>query len=96
MDLAYGGMVYAIVEASSVGLELVPGKGRMICRLGEMIKAAAREQYPMAHPSLADVFGCEILVFTDSGGGVARNAVVMSNGTLDWSRPETWTGMIDR
>jgi hypothetical protein len=26
----------------------------------------------------------------------ARNAVVMSNGELDWARPETWTGMIDR
>ena len=26
----------------------------------------------------------------------ARNAVVMSNGVLDWGRPETWTGMIDR
>ena len=30
------------------------------------------------------------------GGLRARNAVVMSNGVLDWSRPETWTGMIDR
>jgi proline racemase len=26
----------------------------------------------------------------------ARNAVVMSNGALDWERPSTWTGMIDR
>ena len=25
-----------------------------------------------------------------------KNAVVVSTGTLDWSRPETWTGVMDR
>jgi proline racemase len=25
-----------------------------------------------------------------------KNAVVVSTGTLDWARPETWTGVMDR
>jgi hypothetical protein len=32
----------------------------------------------------------------DFGRASARNTVVMSNGALDWHRPVTWTGMIDR
>ena len=44
--------------------------------------------------------GCDIMVFrgpASAGSGAAsKNAVVMSNGVLDWERPETWTGMIDR
>lgn len=99
-DIAYGGMHYVIVDASSVGLALDPARGREICRLGEMIKIAAREQHPVNHPEF-EYPGPDILVFREPakrGEGVvrAKNAVVMSNGTLDWERPETWTGMLDR
>lgn len=146
VSLAYGGMHYAIVDAASVGLRLEASRAREICRLGEMIKIATREQHPVTHPEL-DYTGPDILVFREAsaeeepavagarlgagtivpalGGGAAadaqargfveaaggmqarephrvlppvraRNAVVMSNGELDWTRPETWTGMIDR
>lgn len=106
LDVAYGGMHYAIVDAASVGLALAPERGREICRLGEMIKVAAREQHPVAHPEI-HYPGPDILVFREpatrrppEGGGPpalhARNAVVMSNGALDWERPETWTAMLDR
>ena len=33
---------------------------------------------------------------SEGSGAASKNAVVMSNGVLDWERPETWTGMIDR
>jgi len=100
LDIAYGGMHYAIVDAASVGLIIDPARGKEICRLGEMIKVAAREQHPVFHPEL-DYPGCDILVFREpeqrrDGRLYAKNAVVMSNNELDWSRPETWTGMIDR
>ena len=45
-------MWYAIVDAASVGLELTPAAGKAICRLGEMIKVAAREQAPVQHPEI--------------------------------------------
>eukprot|EP01062_Namystynia_karyoxenos_P022259 TRINITY_DN18529_c0_g1_i1.p1 TRINITY_DN18529_c0_g1~~TRINITY_DN18529_c0_g1_i1.p1 ORF type:complete len:398 (+),score=123.09 TRINITY_DN18529_c0_g1_i1:96-1196(+) len=97
MDIAFGGMWYCVVDAASVGLELRPENGKRICRLGEMIKAAAREQCPVNHPEY-DYPGPDILVFTAPGGGGCdgRNAVVMSHGKLDWEREETWTGVIDR
>ena len=33
---------YAIVDAASVGLTLIPAEGAEICRLGEMIKVRVR------------------------------------------------------
>jgi proline racemase len=104
---ADGGMHYVIVDAASVGLApLDPSRGREICRLGEMIKVATREQHPVAHPT-HDYPGPDILVFREPAtrrpavpGGPpvlhARNTVVMSNGVLDWERPGTWTAMLDR
>ena len=55
-------MWYAIVDANSVGLELHPDNGAELCRVGEMIKVAAREQHPVMHPTL-DYAGCDILAF---------------------------------
>ena len=101
LDIAYGGMHYAIVDAASVGLSLIPANGRRICQLGEMIKVACREQHPVNHPEF-DYPGCDILCFREpayrnSHGRLrARNAVVMSNGNLEWGKPETYTGMLDR
>lgn len=100
LDIAYGGMFYAIVDAKKLDLELLPHNGRRICRLGEMIKVACREQHPVNHPEF-DYPGCDILVFTDlqrkdQGKMLGKNAVVMSNGRLSWDNPDSWTGMIDR
>lgn len=38
VDIAFGGMWYVVVDAAEVGLELVPARGKDICRIGEMIK----------------------------------------------------------
>ena len=43
VDVAYGGMFYVIAEAAQFGLALTPDEGRDIVRIGEMVKAAARE-----------------------------------------------------
>ena len=80
-------MWYCIVDAQSMGLELSPASGKEICRLGEMVKVACREQFPVNHP-LFEYPGCDIMVFrgppTPGSGATSKNAVVMSNGVLDW------------
>src|SRR5512136_3079478 len=50
VDVAYGGMFYVIAEAAQFGLRLTPDEGRDIVRISEMVKAAAAEQLPVAHP----------------------------------------------
>jgi proline racemase len=98
VDVAYGGMFYVIAAAEAFGLRLVPQEGREIVRIGEMIKAAAREQLPVSHPLQADVGGYSVAQLSGPplGDGDMRNAVVISTGEFDWQRPDTWTGVLDR
>jgi len=99
VDVAWGGMFYVIADARQVGVRVRPEEGRSIARIGEMIKAAAREQLPVAHPENPAIQGITISQLWGPARdpeASRRNAVVVSTGTLDWSRPETWTGAIDR
>jgi proline racemase len=99
VDVAYGGMMYAIADATALGLRLLPDEGRDIVRIGEMVKAATREQLPVAHPENPAIAGVTIAVLSGPPTrpeAHAKNAVVVSTGQLDWSRPATWTGAIDR
>lgn len=99
VDVAYGGMFYVIADAPSLGLELAPDHGRDIVRIGEMVKAAAREQLPVAHPDQPGFEGITIAVLSAPPSrpeAHMKNAVVVSTGTLDWDRPATWTGALDR
>ena len=99
VDVAWGGMFYVIAEAAPFGLRLTPDEGRDITRIGELIKAATREQLPVVHPENPDIRDVSIAQLSGpavSSGNHRRNAVIVSTGTLDWNRPSTWTGAIDR
>lgn len=99
VDVAWGGMFYAIAEAARFGFKLVPEEGGSIVRIGEMIKAAAREQLPVAHPDGPGIEGITISQLwgpAQEPDATRRNAVVVSTGAFDWDRPETWTGALDR
>jgi proline racemase len=100
VDVAYGGMFYVIADAEGLGLHLTPpDEGRQIVRVGEMIKAAAREQLPVAHPEQPGVVGYSTAQLSGPAHGPdadMRNAVVISTGAFDWNRPDTWTGALDR
>jgi len=99
VDVAYGGMFYVIADAPTLGLEIAPDNGREIVRIGEMVKAAAAEQLPAVHPNQPGFEGVTIAVLSAPPTHPAahmKNAVVVSTGQLDWSRPATWTGAIDR
>lgn len=99
VDVAYGGMFYAIADAEPFGLHLTPGEGKEIVRIGEMIKVAARQQLPAAHPDNPEIAGvtiAQLSVPPSSPDADVKNAVIVSTGELDWDRPETWTGALDR
>jgi proline racemase len=99
VDVAYGGMFYAIVQAERLGFRIAPDEGKDLVRVGEMIKAAAREQLPVSHPENPAISGVSIMQFSgpSSTPGVAlKNTVVVSSGQFDWDRPSTWTGILDR
>ena len=99
VDVAYGGMFYVIADAGPLGLTLEPGAGRGLARVGEMIKAATREQLAAVHPENPAISGVTIAQLSGPptrSGAARKNVVVVSTGKLDWDRPDTWTGAIDR
>jgi len=99
VDVAWGGMFYALTDASALGFRLTPDEGRDLVRVGEMVKAAAREQIPVAHPEQPQLAGISIMEWTGPAsvpGAHAKNTVVVSSGTLDWERPASFTGVLDR
>ncbi len=99
VDVAYGGMFYVIAEAAPFGLRLTPDEGRDITRITELIKAAAAEQLPVLHPEQPGFAGITIGQLSASPHDPAnsrRNVVTVSTGALDFTKPSTWTGVIDR
>ena len=99
VDVAYGGMFYVIAAAERFGLRLTPDEGADIVRITEMIKAAAAAQLPVVHPEQPGFAGITIGQLSGPAHDPAnsmRNVVTVSTGTLDWDRPATWTGAIDR
>ena len=99
VDVAWGGMWYALTDAAALGFRLTPDEGRELVRVGEMVKAAAREQIPVAHPEHVELSGISIIELTGPSsvaGAHGKNTVVVSSGSLDWSRPESFIGVLDR
>jgi proline racemase len=100
VDVAYGGMFYVIADADQVGLKLAPDEASEITRIGEMIKAATVEQLEVpVHPENPDIRGVTMAQLSappTHPGAHRKNTVIVSTGRLDWDRPGTWTGALDR
>jgi proline racemase len=97
VDVAFGGMWYAIADATSLGFALEPSEARELSRMGELIRAAAREQLPCIHPENTEIAGVSIVQIAEPWRGVgevSRNAVVVAPGRLD--RSGTGTGLSAR
>jgi proline racemase len=99
VDVAWGGMFYVIADAERLGLRLTPDEGSEITRLSQMILLATQEQWPVTHPDNPQLKGPTIAQLS---GPPARpeahrkNAVTVTTGPLDWARPASFTGAIDR
>jgi len=99
VDIAWGGMFYVIADAEALGIALVAENGREIARVSEMIRAAAFEQLPVAHPENPGITGPTISQLSGRAlrsGASRRNAVTVGTGAVDWNRPSTWGGVLDR
>jgi proline racemase len=88
VDVAYGGMWYAIADATTLGFAIEPHEARALCDVGERIRLAAKEQLDER---------VSIVQIAEPWQGVDRvtkNAVVIAPGRLD--RSATGTGLSAR
>lgn len=97
VDIAWGGMAYAITDAKQLGLNLTPDEDQDICRLGQLVKTAAAEQLTAVHPENPEFAGITQTAFVHplsrnvEGVLTSRNAVVVSPGYIDRSPCGTGT-----
>jgi len=99
VDIAWGGMFYAIADGDALGVDLSAANGAQIARASEMIRVATVEQLPVVHPITPELTGPTISQLSGSASRAdasCRNAVTVATGQLDWDRPQTWTGALDR
>ena len=95
VDVAFGGMWYAIADAAELGFALEPSEAADLSRAGERIRIAAREQLPCTHPENPEIAGVSIVQIAQPWQGqnaVSKNAVVVAPGRLD--RSATGTGLL--
>lgn len=88
VDVAYGGMIYCIVDADDLNLTLDRAEARLLVELGEKIKAAAANQLPSVHPENPQIHTINQVEFAGplqvvDGVKTSKNAVVVSPGRLD-------------
>lgn len=96
VDVGYGGMIYAIVDAASLGFRLELKEAAHLVEVGERIKAAAAEQIPSVHPENPEIHTINQTLFAgplerDDQGLVSKNTVIVSPGRHDRSPCGTGT-----
>lgn len=95
-DIAWGGMIYAIVDVTQLGLTISSENGTRLVEYGERVKQAVQSTIVPIHPENSDIKGVTIVQFTeppqtDAGGKTAVNTVIVSPGRLDRSPCGTGT-----
>lgn len=96
VDVAYGGMIYALVDAASLGFKLDIAEAAALVEVGERIKLAAAEQIPAVHPENPEIHTINQTLFTGpvrqmADGKRAKNTVIVSPGRHDRSPCGTGT-----
>ncbi len=90
VDIAYGGDSFALVDARTLGFEILPDEARDLARVGAAITAAANEQIGFRHPLHEEwnhVSFCQFTLPAEKRAGLlsGRNTVAIDPGKLDRS-----------
>ena len=96
VDVAWGGMWYALVDAAALGLAIENWNGPKLVELGERTKRAVHAQFTPVHPDNPRIKGVSAIAITEPmedgpDGKVAKNTVIVSPGRFDRSPCGTGT-----
>ena len=94
MDVSYGGNVYAILSADSVGIEIAPENASEIIQKGRVIRDAVNAQVKIQHPERSFIDSCTHVEFygkPTAPGAHVKNAVFFANSGVDRSPCGTGT-----
>lgn len=94
MDISYGGNVYAILPADSVGIEICPENVSELIAKGKIIRDAVNAQVKIKHPERDFIDSCTHVEFygePTTPGAHVKNAVFFANTGIDRSPCGTGT-----
>ena len=97
VDVAFGGMFYALVDATKLGFAVEPSEARELAVLGEQVRHAARAQLAVTHPENPGIAGVSIVQLNRpyaGSGKPTRNTCIVAPGRSD--RSPTGTGTCAR
>jgi proline racemase len=86
VDVAYGGAIYAFVEAARFGLRVTPEAGPALRRAGRALAGPLDGTDAVAHPAddrLSGLYGT--VLYENAGDGAERNVTVFADGEVDRS-----------
>lgn len=86
VDIAYGGIFYALIDPAQFGLEIRPDLARKLVEAGSAVHRAVNAQLDIAHPEIPQIKGISYTMFVDHTlEGELRGATIMAPGRIDRS-----------
>jgi proline racemase len=85
-DIAFGGVFYALVDVSEIGLTIVPEQARALAEAGIAIKSLLKQQVTVAHPEIEGLDEIAYVMFRDRDpDGAVRTCTTLKPGRVDRS-----------
>ena len=86
IDIAYGGIFYALVDPARLGLEIRPDQARKLVEAGSAIHRAVNAQLEIAHPEIEAIKGVSYVMFAGHNAeGQLKGATIMAPARIDRS-----------
>lgn len=85
VDVAFGGVFYALCDPAPLGLTIAPGSARALVEAGMRVLTAAQRALTPEHPERPGLAGLAYLMWCGADPEGPRNATVMPPGRLDRS-----------
>lgn len=86
LDVCYGGIFYALVDAEAVGLKIEKAQARQLVEAGMKIKALINAAMPVVHPEIPEITGVAYVMFRGmDDDGAVRTCTTMWPGRVDRS-----------
>jgi trans-L-3-hydroxyproline dehydratase len=93
-DVSYGGAFYALIDATDVGVDVLPENVADLTRIGMEIKRAVDREIEVVHPDepeLRGIYGTIISEPPRTANGDGRNITIYADGAVDRSPCGTGT-----
>ena len=86
LDLCYGGVFYALVDVSQIGLTIEKGNAAALVQAGMVLKELVNTKTKVVHPEIPAITGVAYVMFRDTeADGTVRTCTTMWPGRADRS-----------